>query len=221
MTKKILFVVDGSNGNSLDVPGYQTESVFSLETAIRRIAETNGDYAGIVMKRQLDNPADLRMLQMIRGETNAPLVILEPSGSARIEGLEKGADLALPDNVELHEIPFHVMALRRRRHEIDSIPMYAYADLELHPRLRIARRAGQEIYLTGKEYELLFLFLKHPERILNRDDIREEIWPECARDSNIIEVYVRYLRRHTEFDGKLPRLIQTVRGVGYVLRETD
>jgi two-component system response regulator MprA len=103
---------------------------------------------------------------------------------------------------------------------MESAPeVYRYADLELNPRTRQVFRDGQLIDLTAKEFDLLELFMRHAGQVLTREMIYEHIWDyDFGGESNIIEVYVRYLRTKLEATGK-PRLIQTVRGVGYALRE--
>ena len=97
--------------------------------------------------------------------------------------------------------------------------VYRYGDLELNPRSHQVFRNGDLIELTAKEFDLLELFLRHPSQVLTREMIYEHIWEyDFGGESNIIEVYVRYLRTKLEAGGK-SRLIQTVRGVGYALRD--
>jgi DNA-binding response OmpR family regulator len=107
-----------------------------------------------------------------------------------------------------------------RRHRLEATPeVLRYADLTLNPRTRQVFRGEDEIQLTAKEFDLLELFMRHPSQVLTRELIYEHIWNyDFGGESNIIEVYVRYLRAKLEAGGK-PRLIQTVRGVGYTLRE--
>ena len=103
---------------------------------------------------------------------------------------------------------------------MESAPeIYEYADLTLDPRTRQVFRDGDEIHLTAKEFDLLEFFIRHPNQVLTREMIYEHIWEyDFGGESNIIEVYVRYLRTKLEA-GERSRLIQTVRGVGYALRE--
>jgi len=94
-----------------------------------------------------------------------------------------------------------------------------FADLELATGTRQARRGDRVIELSNREYELLELFMRHPRQVLTRSQIYEEVWGyDFGGESNILEVYIRYLRRKLEAEGE-PRLLHTVRGVGYVLRE--
>ena len=95
----------------------------------------------------------------------------------------------------------------------------AYADLTLDPVTRETRRGERCFELTSKEYDLMYYLVRHPRQVLTRDQILQEVWGyDFGGDDNILEVYIGYLRKKTEAGGE-PRLIQTVRGVGYVLRE--
>jgi two-component system response regulator MprA len=107
----------------------------------------------------------------------------------------------------------------RRTTSADIKTPLCVADLELDPTTRKCQRAGRPIPLTTKEFDLLELFMRHPNQVLTRDIIYDRVWDyDFAGESNIIDVYVRYLRAKTE-EGGGSRLIHTVRGVGYVLRE--
>jgi DNA-binding response OmpR family regulator len=113
----------------------------------------------------------------------------------------------------------HVRALLRRTAAIKTNEPYNFADLTLSPASRLAHRGEREIKLTAKEYDLLELFMRHPNQVLTREQIFEQIWGyDFGGESNIIEVYIRYLRSKLEKNNE-PRLLHTVRGVGYVLRE--
>ena len=117
------------------------------------------------------------------------------------------------------ELLARIRALLRRTLPANSNAPLEFADLELDPTSRQARRGEREIELTAKEYEVLELFMRHPRQVLTRDIIYDRIWGyDFGGESNIIDVYVRYLRAKLEAEGE-PRLIHTLRGVGYVLRE--
>jgi two-component system response regulator MprA len=143
--------------------------------------------------------------------------------SDRVSGLDAGADDYLPKPFALEELLARLRALLRR-----AIPdaqgqpaeMLSFADLTLDPGTREVRRGEREISLTRTEFALLELFLSYPKHVLTRGRILEEVWGyDFPTSGNALEVYVGYLRRKTEADGE-PRLIHTVRGVGYVLRLT-
>jgi two-component system response regulator MprA len=136
----------------------------------------------------------------------------------RVTGLDAGADDYLVKPFAFDELMARVRALLRRAQPTKP-QVYRFGDLELDTGTRQGRRAGRLFDLTAKEYELLELFMRHPRQVLTREIIFDRVWDyDFGGESNIIEVYVRYLRQKTEGDS-LPRLIHTVRGIGYVLRE--
>jgi two-component system response regulator MprA len=121
---------------------------------------------------------------------------------------------------EVEELLARVRALLRRT-QPERIPVLTFADLSLDTATRQASRKGRTISLTAKEYDLLELFLRHPRQVLTREMIFDRVWGyDFGGESNVLDVYVRYLRQKLE-SGNENRLIHTVRGVGYVLRETE
>jgi two-component system response regulator MprA len=140
----------------------------------------------------------------------------------RVEGLDAGADDYLTKPFALDELLARLRALLRRVHQSGSDELEAelltFADLTLNPATREVRRGGRAIELTRTEFTLLEMFMRRPRRVLDRSFILEEVWGyDFPTTANSLEVYVGYLRRKTEAEGE-PRLIHTVRGVGYVLR---
>lgn len=142
----------------------------------------------------------------------------------RVAGLDAGADDYLVKPFAFEELVARVRALLRRRERRDEESarfggeILRYEDLELDTTTRFAHRDGRRIELTTREFDLLLLFLRHPNQVLPRDVIMERVWGyDFPGESNVLEVYVKNLRRHLEASGE-PRLLQTVRGAGYVLR---
>jgi two-component system response regulator MprA len=139
----------------------------------------------------------------------------------RVAGLETGADDYLVKPFAFDELLARVRALLRRSGPsgtTQGIESLRYADLELEPASRLVRRGERGIGLTPREFDLLALLLRHPNQVLPRGTIMDRIWgQDFYGDSNVLEVHVGNLRRALEAEGE-PRLIQTVRGVGYVLR---
>jgi two-component system response regulator MprA len=182
-----------------------------------------------------DNPPDLVLLDImlpgidglevcrrLRNASAVPILMLTAKESIedRVAGLDAGADDYLVKPFSFDELLARVRALLRRAQPTQP-QVHRFADLELDTGTRQGRRSGRTFDLTAKEYELLELFIRNPRQVMTRDVIFDRVWGyDFGGESNIIEVYVRYLRQKTEFDG-LPRLIHTVRGVGYVLREED
>jgi two-component system response regulator MprA len=136
----------------------------------------------------------------------------------RVAGLDAGADDYVVKPFALEELLARVRALLRRT-DAGSGDVLRYADLELDPRSREVRRGGEPLELTRTEFSLLELFMMNPRQVLTRSVIFERVWGyDFGYGSNSLDVYIGYLRRKTEVGGR-PRLIQTVRGVGYALRE--
>lgn len=186
---------------------------------------------GLEMAR--DNPPDLVLLDImlpgmdglevcrrLRSGSEVPILMLTAKEAIedRVAGLDAGADDYLVKPFAFDELLARVRALLRRAQPTQP-QVYRFADLELDTGTRQGRRGGSTFDLTAKEYELLELFMRHPRQVLTREVIFDRVWDyDFGGESNIIEVYVRYLRQKTEVDD-LPRLIHTVRGIGYVLRD--
>ena len=143
----------------------------------------------------------------------------------RVLGLDAGADDYLPKPFALEELLARIRALLRRARTATptSRPTSRsrFADLTIDPATRTVRRGERAITLTRTEFELLWVLMQRPRRVLSRELILDEVWGyDFPTSANSLEVYVGYLRRKTEAEGE-PRLIHTVRGVGYVLREGE
>lgn len=180
-----------------------------------------------------DNPPDLVLLDLmlpgidgievcrrLRSVSDVPILMLTAKETIedRVTGLDAGADDYLVKPFAFDELMARVRALLRRAQPAQP-QVYRFANLELDTGTRQGRRGGRIFDLTAKEYELLELFMRHPRQVLTREVIFDRVWDyDFGGESNIIEVYVRYLRQKTESDG-MTRLIHTVRGIGYVLRE--
>lgn len=151
---------------------------------------------------------------------NLPILILTAKDSVqdRIQGLDTGADDYMVKPFNLDELLARVRALLRRTQQ-ERIVVLKFADLTLDTGSRQAARGNRLIPLTAKEYDLLELLMRHPKQVLTREVIFDRVWGyDFGGESNVLEVYIRYLRQKLEAGGE-PRLIHTVRGVGYVLRE--
>lgn len=151
---------------------------------------------------------------------SVPILMLTAKDAVqdRIQGLDAGADDYMVKPFNLDELLARVRALLRRT-QPDRVPVLKFADLTLDTGSRQAARDTRLVQLTAKEYELLELFLRHPKQVLTREVIFDRVWGyDFGGESNVLEVYIRYLRQKLEEGGEV-RLIHTVRGVGYVMRE--
>jgi two-component system response regulator MprA len=164
----------------------------------------------------------LTFVQKLRDEENKTMVLMLTARDAienRVEGLESGADDYLVKPFAPAELVARVHAMLRR---VDAKPenqKVSYVDVSLDPSTREARRGDLELSLTVTEFNLLHLLLRHPRQVLERRQILNDVWGyDFGGDDNVLEIYIGYLRKKLEANGD-SRLIQTVRGVGYVLRE--
>jgi two-component system response regulator MprA len=162
------------------------------------------------------------VLEHIRAAGDKTLVLMLTARDAvenRVEGLESGADDYLVKPFAPAELVARIHALLRRPSVALQDEQLVYADLSLDPLTRETRRGDRLFELTSKEFDLLQYLLRHPRQVLRREQILQEVWGyDFGGDDNVLEVYIGYLRKKTEAEGEA-RLIQTVRGVGYVLRE--
>ncbi len=190
--------------------------------AIARVQDTPPDLVVLdVMMPGVDGLGVVRRLRQDGVDVPVLLLTARDAVADRVAGLDVGADDYLVKPFALEELLARVRALLRRQQSTaadDRAEVLRVADVELDTAAMRARRGDRDLELTRTEYELLELFLANPERVLTRDVLHDRVWGyDAATSSNTLEVYVGYLRRKLEADGE-PRLIQTVRGVGYVLR---
>ncbi len=175
----------------------------------------------VVLDWMLPGMDGLEVCHRLRTGGEVPIVMLTAKDTIqdRVEGLDAGADDYLVKPFNLDELLARIRALLRRT-QVKRIPILEFNDLKLDTGSRQASREERIISLTAKEYELLDLFMRHPRQVLTREVIFDRVWGyDFGGESNVLEVYIRYLRQKLE-DGGEERLIQTVRGVGYVMRET-
>jgi two-component system response regulator MprA len=172
------------------------------------------------MMPELDGLEVLVRLREAGNEIPVLMLTARDTVENRVEGLNKGADDYLVKPFAPSELLARLNALVRRYKITSQQEALSYADLSLDPVTRETQRGDRAFELTPKEFDLLHYLLRHPRQVLVRDRILEEIWGyDFGGEDNVLEVYIGYLRKKTEAAGE-PRLIQTVRGVGYVLRES-
>lgn len=196
-----------------------------------RVSVAADGLTGLTLAR--DDPPDLVLLdwmlpgldglevcRRLRAASPVPIIMLTAKESVpdRVAGLNAGADDYVVKPFAFDELLARIRAQLRRTQPPSSEVLH-FADLTMDTATREVKRGERKVDLTTKEYDLLELFMRHPRQVLTREVIYDRIWNyDFGGESNIIEVYVRYLRQKLEAGGE-PRLIQTVRGVGYALRE--
>ena len=199
--------------------GYSTASAASGTEALKRTLERPPDL--IVLDIMLPGLDGLEVAQRLRAAGDqVPILLLTARDlvADRVKGLETGADDYLVKPFAPDELVARVKALLRRSQE-ERQEVLRYAGVELDTATRVAHRGARAIELSPTEYELLTLFMRRPRQVLTREIILDRVWGlDFEGSSNVMEVYIGYLRAKLEAEGE-PRLIHTVRGVGYVFKE--
>jgi len=199
--------------------GYSIAIAASGNEALHRTLERPPDL--IVLDIMLPGLDGLEVAQRLRAAGDpVPILMLTARDlvADRVKGLATGADDYLVKPFAPEELVARVKALLRRSQE-ERQEVLHYADVELDTGTRVAHRGAREIELSPTEYELLALFMRRPRQVLTREIILDRVWGlDFEGSSNVMEVYIGYLRAKLEAEGK-PRLIHTVRGVGYVFKE--
>ncbi len=207
---------------ALELEGYEIELAADGQEALQ-LLETNGDAQpdAVLLDVLMPGVDGLEVCRRLRRSGNrVPVLMLTARDEIenRVAGLDAGADDYVTKPFALEELVARVRALLRRVSAGDD-EFLRFGDLELDPGTREVRRDGDPIELTRTEFALLELFMTNPRQVLTRSIIFERVWGyDFGFASNSLDVYIGYLRRKTEAGGK-SRLIQTVRGVGYALRE--
>lgn len=215
--------VRGSLERALRANGYAVESAEGGATGLAAVVRVAPD--AVVLDVNLPDINGFEICRELRRRGDrTPILMLTARDSVtdRVEGLDAGADDYLVKPFALAELLARLRAIVRRTPGADAADdgVLEYLDLRLDVEALTAERGGRRFELTRTEFLLLELFMRNPDRVLTREVILDRVWGMDARTStNGIEVYVGYLRRKMEADGE-PRLLQTVRGFGYALRDT-
>jgi len=202
----------------LSYEGYRLSVAHDGLSGLTAIRESHPDL--VILDWMLPGLSGVEICQRLRTTSNqVPIILLTARDevSDRVAGLNAGADDYLVKPFSIEELLARVRA-HLRRTIVEDPDVLQFADLSLNRRTREVERAGRVIELTAKEFDLLEYLLAHPRQVLKRDQILEQVWGyDFMGDSNIIEVYIRYLRLKLEANNE-KRLIQTVRSIGYALR---
>ncbi|MFT3715946.1 MAG: response regulator transcription factor [Gordonia sp. (in: high G+C Gram-positive bacteria)] len=206
---------------SLTFNGYTVETASDGLEALEKVIADRPDLMVLdVMMPRLDGLEVCRRLRSAGDDLPILVLTARDSVSERVSGLDAGADDYLPKPFAMEELLARLRALSRRTSGDDEeSEAMSFEDLTLDPVTREVTRGERQISLTRTEFALLEMLMANPRRVLTRSRILEEVWGyDFPTSGNALEVYIGYLRRKTEADDE-PRLIHTVRGVGYVLRE--
>jgi len=224
MKERILIIEDDEGitkmlRRALAYEGYQVDTAPDGESGLLLARDHHPDL--VILDWMLPGMDGLEVCQRLRAGSSLPVLMLTAKDALqdRIQGLDAGADDYVVKPFELDELLARVRALLRRT-QPERAPLLTFVDLVLDTSTRQAIRKGRTIMLTAKEYDLLELFMRHPRQVLTREMIFDRVWGyDFGGESNVLDVYIRYLRQKLETEGEM-RLIHTVRGVGYVLRDT-
>ena len=201
----------------LELDGYRVVTAAEGDAALETLRREQVDL--VVLDVMLPGADGFEVCRTVRRESPVPILMLTARDEAvdKVNGLDCGADDYVVKPFDAEELLARVRALLRRV-QPRQVEVLRYLDVELVPSEREARRDGELLDLTAREYELLELFLRHPRQVLSREQILQEVWGfDFLGDSNLVDVRIKYLRDKLESGGR-PRIIQTVRGAGYALR---
>jgi len=202
---------------------YENLIVFTATNGLEALPLVQAQHPDLIIVDWMMPKMDgIAFINRLRDEENKTMVLMLTARDAienRVEGLESGADDYLVKPFAPAELVARVHAMLRRVEAKPENQMAAYADVTLDPSTREAKRGAMIMNLTVTEFNLLHLFLRHPRQVLERRQILNDVWGyDFGGDDNVLEIYIGYLRKKLEANGQ-SRLIQTVRGIGYVLRE--
>ena len=198
--------------------GYEVDTAADGSEALAKAREKEPDL--VILDIMMPGIDGIETSKRLRQGGDVPILMLTAKGTVadKVAGLESGADDYLVKPFAFDELLARVRVLLRRRQPKGKETL-RFSDLSLNTATREIKRGNDPIELTAQEFDLLELFMRHPRQVLKRDLIYERVWGyDFEGESNVIEVYIRYLRSKLEAGGQ-PRLIHTVRGVGYVLKE--
>ena len=222
MDERILIIEDDEEilrvlKRVLTYEGYTVDTALTGQVGLTLAREQMPDL--IVLDWMLPKMDGLEVCRRLQKLGNQPILMLTAKDTTqdRVEGLDAGADDYVVKPFEIEELLARIRALLRRT-AADRVKVLEFADLALDSSTRKAKRGEREIELTAKEYDLLELFMRHPDQVMTREVIFDRVWDyDFGGESNVLDVYIRYLRQKLEEEGE-SRLIYTVRGVGYVMR---
>lgn len=225
MDERILIIEDDEEilrvlKRVLTYEGYVVDTALTGQAGLTLAQEQVPDL--VVLDWMLPKMDGLEVCRRLQKLGNQPIMMLTAKDTTqdRVQGLDAGADDYVVKPFEIEELLARIRALLRRT-AADRVKILEFADLKLDSSTRQAIRGNREIELTAKEYDLLELFMRHPRQVMTREVIFDQVWDyDFGGESNVLDVYIRYLRQKLEEHDE-SRLIYTIRGVGYVMREPE
>jgi two-component system response regulator MprA len=223
MNERILIIEDDPAilkvlQRGLSYEGYMVDVAMDGRSGLNMAQDHHPDL--VILDWMLPGMDGLDVCRRLRLQGGLPILMLTAKDTIqdRIQGLDAGADDYIVKPFNLDELTAHIRALLRRT-QTERNQVYKFADITMDTGSRQVTRGNRLVPLTAKEYDLLELFMRHPRQVLTREVIFDRVWGyDFGGESNVLEVYIRYLRQKLEAEDE-PRLIFTVRSVGYVLRE--
>lgn len=223
MERNILVVDDDSEivsllKRGLMFEGYKVDTAYDGAEALSKLRDREPDL--VILDIMMPGIDGIEVNKRLRQVSDVPILMLTAKGTVadKVVGLNSGADDYLVKPFDFDELLARVKALLRRKQDKEG-EILRFSDLVLNTATREVKRGDLVIELTSQEFDLLKLFMLHPFQVLERSQIYEKVWGyDFEGESNVIEVYIRYLRTKLE-SGNRPKLIHTVRGVGYVMKE--
>ncbi|CCQ97151.1 Response regulator MprA [[Clostridium] ultunense Esp] len=223
MPQKILIIDDDKKISTmmkrgLTYEGYKVSVAESGKEGLLKVLEESPDL--VILDVMMPGMDGLEVCRRLRNDGNIPILMVTARDaiSDRVKGLETGADDYLIKPFAFEELVARIKALLRRTADEEK-DVLQFSDLRLDLKTRMAIRGEREIELSTTEFDLLHLLMRNSKRVLTKELIMEAVWGiDYGGESNVLEVYIGYLRRKLEQEGE-PRLIHTVRGTGYVLKE--
>jgi two-component system response regulator MprA len=223
MNERILIIEDDPAilkvlQRGLSYEGYMVDVAMDGRSGLNMAQDHHPDL--VILDWMLPGMDGLDVCRRLRLQGGLPILMLTAKDTIqdRIQGLDAGADDYIVKPFNLDELTAHIRALLRRT-QTERNQVYKFADITMDTGSRQVTRGSRLVPLTAKEYDLLELFMRHPRQVLTREVIFDRVWGyDFGGESNVLEVYIRYLRQKLEAEDE-PRLVFTVRSVGYVLRE--
>ena len=230
MTKERILIVEDEENIArvlqleLEFEGYETEIAYTGTEGLIKYRE--GEWNLLLLDWMLPEMSGLDVLKRIRtSDTSTPVILLTAKNDVKdkVEALDLGANdyVTKPFNFEELLARIRVSLRFSKKEEKVEEDVYRFSDLTITHQLREVKRNGKVFDLTPREFDLLLYFIKHPKQVLSREQILDAVWGfDYYGDTNVVDVYVRYIRKKIDFEQHVT-LLQTVRGVGYVLKEKE